>query len=381
MKKLLLLTTVLSAVSASAHAATLTKDNWDFTASGLMGGYYGISETKKQYAVNAMPNRWVYRTDALFGANYHFSPDHQLGIFGNFTLVYREHDKDYRDGDWRFYPFVTDKSKYGDITVGYVYGAAHELHKGAKEITFFGIDDTNMIYYLSNPNWGNGKHSVKFATPKSTAIMDDGRAAKIKYISPEIGNTKFGFSYTPKNENRRGLVSRYAHYELEEDGYTAAMQNRWELPDNSTLYTSMGYGIFNRTDNEMSFGVTWVKDNFNIAAGYKNAWIKGNKNPITYKAKSSYLPALFDNYRESNAYNVSMGYQFENFKTNLAYLHTEASNTRNSDDLYIWSNVYSANKYIDLFLVGAYLNAKGAEKYADDNSKGYAVVTGIGLKF
>lgn len=46
MKKLLLLTTVLSAVSASAHAATLTKDNWDFTASGLMGGYYGISETK-----------------------------------------------------------------------------------------------------------------------------------------------------------------------------------------------------------------------------------------------------------------------------------------------------------------------------------------------
>ena len=92
------------------------------------------------------------------------------------------------------------------------------------------------------------------------------------------------------------------------------MQNRWELPDNSTLYTSMGYGIFNRTDNEMSFGVTWVKDNFNIAAGYKNAWIKGNKNPITYKAKSSYLPALFDNYRESNAYNVSMGYQFENFK-------------------------------------------------------------------
>ena len=107
----------------------------------------------------------------------------------------------------------------------------------------------------------------------------------------------------------------------------------------------------------------------------------GNKNPITYKAKSSYLPALFDNYRESNAYNVSMGYQFENFKTNLAYLHTEASNTRNSDDLYIWSNVYSANKYIDLFLVGAYLNAKGAEKYADDNSKGYAVVTGIGLKF
>ncbi len=383
MKKLLFFSTVLSALSGSAYAASYKYDNWEFTASGLMGGYYGISQTKKQYATNSMPNRWVYRTDALFGANYHFSPDHQLGVFGNFTLVFREHDKDYRNGDWRFYPFITDKSKYGELTVGYVYSAAHELHKGAKDITFFGIDDSNMIYYLSNPNWGNGKHSTKFATPKSTSIMVDGRAAKIKYITPELfGNTKFGFSYTPENDNRRGMVSRYADYESNEDGVTAAMQNRWELPDDSTLYTSFGYGIFNGTDNEMSFGVTWVKDKFNIAAGYKNAWVNGNKNPITYKSDNPYLPALFDNYRESDAYNISVGYQFtEKFKSNLAYLHTEAKNTRNSDDLYIFSNVYSANKYIDLFLIGAYLNAKGADKYADDNSKGYAAITGIGLKF
>ena len=178
------------------------------------------------------------------------------------------------------------------------------------------------------------------------------------------------------------MVSRYTNYESTEDGYAFGMQNRWQLPDNSTLYSSFGYGIFNRTDNEMSFGLAWIKNNFNVGAGYKNAWINGNKNPITYISNNPHLPALFDNYRESSAYNFSVGYKFnDKLKTNLAYIYTQAANTRNSDNLYIWSNVYSTNKYIDIFLVGAYINAKGASKYEDVNNKGYAAITGIGIKF
>ena len=382
MKKQLILISFFSSLSSLTYGASYHNNNWELSATGLMGGYYGITETKQLHTVDTLPNRWIYRTDALFGANYSLSSQHQIGLFGNFTLVFKEHDKNYRNGDWRFYPFIKDKSTYGEISLGYIYNAAYELNTGAKDITYFGINDSNMIYYMVDSNWSNGKHATKFATPKSTTIMTDGRAAKIKYITPEIGNTKFGISYTPKNANRRGMVSRYTNYESTEDGYAFGMQNRWQLPDNSTLYSSFGYGIFNRTDNEMSFGLAWIKNNFNVGAGYKNAWINGNKNPITYISNNPHLPALFDNYRESSAYNFSVGYKFnDKLKTNLAYIYTQAANTRNSDNLYIWSNVYSTNKYIDIFLVGAYINAKGASKYEDVNNKGYAAVTGIGIKF
>jgi hypothetical protein len=145
------------------------------------------------------------------------------------------------------------------------------------------------------------------------------------------------------------------------------------------LYTSAGYGLFNRTDNEFSFGASVEYKNFNLASGYKKAYIDGKKNPISDYKINSHLPAFFDNYRESEAWNISTGYKWEKYQTNLAYLNTAAKNTRHQDNLLIWSNIYSYNKYFDIYLVGAYLNYHQAENI--DDNRGYAVITGIGLKF
>lgn len=43
------------------------------------------------------------------------------------------------------------------------------------------------------------------------------------------------------------------------------MQNKWQL-SSSVLYTSAGYGIFNRTDKEASVGDRWQKGSFNLGA-------------------------------------------------------------------------------------------------------------------
>lgn len=356
-------------------------NNFEFDYSGLIGGYFGFADTRTDNNVYNNPHRWVYRADAKFKADYVFSSEHRLGLHSNVTIMNRDPDPSYPHGDWRFYPYLIDKSNYGEFSAGYTYNVAYLLHKGARDITFFKIDDSNMTYFLSNPNWGNSKKSVKFLTPKSTSIMNDGRAPKFNYISPKLGNTLLGFSYTPSNAHRRGMTSRYADYETNEDGYTAAMQNEWKLDANNKIYTSFGYGIFNRTDHEASFGVTLVSGDWDFGVGYKKAYIDGNKNPITTKAINKYLPAYFDNFRESQAYNISVGRKFGKYKTNLAYLHTKADNTRNQDDLVVFSNVYSYNKWIDLFLVGSYLNAKGLKRDSDANNKGYAVVTGVGLNF
>lgn len=376
MKKLL-----LTLCAATALPGVAAAHGFEFSQSGMAGVYYGIMETRDNNNVSNMPNRLVFRSDGNLEGAYKFENQTRLGVHADYTLVFRQHDKDYNDGDWRFYPYaLAENPKYGKFTVGHTYNAAFQLHQGAQEITWIGIQDSNLPYWLTSANWVNGLKTVKFATPKSTNIMDDGRSFKFSYFTPMIGNTKFGFSYAPDNASRRGMVSRYTSYQKKEDGYTAAMQNKWN-PGLGDLYTSVAYGLFNRTDNEWAFGVRWVVDKFNVSTSYKNAYIDGDKNPISTTARSPHLPAYFDNYREGEAWDFSVGYDFGRFKTNFAYLHSEAKNARNSDDIFIQANRYSLNEYFELFWVNAYSNSKGVDRNSDNNNKGYAVITGIALKY
>lgn len=376
MKKLL-----LTLCAATALPGVAAAHGFEFSQSGMAGVYYGIMETRDNNNVSNMPNRLVFRSDGNLEGAYKFENQTRLGVHADYTLVFRQHDKDYNDGDWRFYPYaLAENPKYGKFTIGHTYNAAFQLHQGAQEITWIGIQDSNLPYWLTSANWVNGLKTVKFATPKSTNIMDDGRSFKFSYFTPMIGNTKFGFSYAPDNASRRGMVSRYTSYQKKEDGYTAAMQNKWN-PGLGDLYTSVAYGLFNRTDNEWAFGVRWVVDKFNVSTSYKNAYIDGDKNPISTTARSPHLPAYFDNYREGEAWDFSVGYDFGRFKTNFAYLHSEAKNTRNRDDIFIQANRYSLNEYFELFWVNAYSNSKGVDRNSDNNNKGYAVITGIALKY
>ena len=376
MKKLL-----LTLCAATALPGVAAAHGFEFSQSGMAGVYYGIMETRDNNNVSNMPNRLVFRSDGNLEGAYKFENQTRLGVHADYTLVFRQHDKDYNDGDWRFYPYaLAENPKYGKFTVGHTYNAAFQLHQGAQEITWIGIQDSNLPYWLTSANWVNGLKTVKFATPKSTNIMDDGCSFKFSYFTPMIGNTKFGFSYAPDNASRRGMVSRYTSYQKKEDGYTAAMQNKWN-PGLGDLYTSVAYGLFNRTDNEWAFGVRWVVDKFNVSTSYKNAYIDGDKNPISTTARSPHLPAYFDNYREGEAWDFSVGYDFGRFKTNFAYLHSEAKNTRNRDDIFIQANRYLLNEYFELFWVNAYSNSKGVDRNSDNNNKGYAVITGIALKY
>lgn len=376
MKKLL-----LTLCAATALPGVAAAHGFEFSQSGMAGVYYGIMETRDNNNVSNMLNRLVFRSDGNLEGAYKFENQTRLGVHADYTLVFRQHDKDYNDGDWRFYPYaLAENPKYGKFTVGHTYNAAFQLHQGAQEITWIGIQDSNLPYWLTSANWVNGLKTVKFATPKSTNIMDDGRSFKFSYFTPMIGNTKFGFSYAPDNASRRGMVSRYTSYQKKEDGYTAAMQNKWN-PGLGDLYTSVAYGLFNRTDNEWAFGVRWVVDKFNVSTSYKNAYIDGDKNPISTTARSPHLLAYFDNYREGEAWDFSVGYDFGRFKTNFAYLHSEAKNTRNRDDIFIQANRYLLNEYFELFWVNAYSNSKGVDRNSDNNNKGYAVITGIALKY
>ena len=176
------------------------------------------------------------------------------------------------------------------------------------------------------------------------------------------------------------MTSRYVDYEGREDGYVFALQH-YEYLYGGKLTLSTGFGLFESTTKESSVSASYTKDGWNFGFGYKKAYVDGNKNAISTTAVSSYLPAYFDNYRESQVWDFSIGYDFGAFKTNLAYLHAQAENTRHRDDLLVQTNRYTLNKYFDLFWINAYINSKGIDRASDNNNKGYAIVTGIALKY
>lgn len=370
MKRYTLLFSLLVFTSLPALA------EWEFGASGLAGAYYGFSKTKYE---NKYPSRFVGRADASLKADYVFDKITKLGIHASTTVMYREDDKTRSEGEYRFYPYLNSESKFGTIQIGYTQSAAYQLYKGAKDITFLKVDDSNATYFLSNPNWSNSFKSTAHFTPKSTAIMTDGRAPKITYITPKFNGIKLGASYTVHNANRRGMTSRYADYETNEDGYTFGAQKEWTLNKRAKLTASLGYGVFNTTDKEISAGINFEYCRFNMGAGYKKAYIDGNKNPIATQKVNSYLPAYFDNFRESQAWSISAGYKWTKFKTNLAYLHTQAENTRHQDSLFIFSNVYNLTKKVELYGVGTHLNAHSTTHEKDN--KGCSFIMGIGYRF
>ena len=204
MRKFVLLLTLTTSMSGTAMA-----EGWAFSQSGTAGLYYGVTEDRDRHNIRNSPNRTVFRADGRFEALYEQPSGIRTGAAANYTVVVRQHDASYPQGDWRFYPYLlAEKDDCGKLTIGYTYNAAYLLHQGAQEISWIGIKDSNLTYWLSGVNWSNRLKKVRFATPKSTYIMDDGRAFKFSYFTPPIGNTKFGFSYAPDNANRRGMVSR-----------------------------------------------------------------------------------------------------------------------------------------------------------------------------
>lgn len=376
----LTLCTLLLAPSIAKAGETIKYNNFSLDYSLNVGGYYGIAKTKDLNNVDNPSNRWVNDNIYNFKGAYDFGGGYKASIVADGELIFRSHDTENRNGEWRFYPYASLESPYGEVITGYDFNVAYNFHQGAKDIGFLGIRDSALGDYLVLPNWVNGKNQSGAKTPKATALMDDGRALKFSYITPEIYNTKLGFTYTPNNQNRRGMVSRYVDYDKKKDSYVFAMHNKWDLGF-AELHTSAGYGIINRTDKQTSVGATLKKDGLRIGSGYKKSYVDGKRNPMTEVSSNPRLTDYFDNYRESKAWDFSVGYDFGKYETSLAYLYTKADRTRNRDDVYILSNKYSLNDNLDLLLVGAYVNSKAAQRQSDDNNKGYAVVTGFNIKF
>ena len=90
---------------------------------------------------------------------------------------------------------------------------------------------------------------------------------------------------------------------------------------------------------------------------------------------------MFDNYREGYAWDIGVGYEIGPYQVSLGYFDAKAERTKNRSRIVMLSNEYQLNKWLDIYLTGAYAKFDGATEAVAENRTGYAVVAGARLNF
>lgn len=351
----------------------------EFVYSGRVDSLYGYNMPDSRYKHNDHRDHWVNIFSLNLGIEKEFADDYQLGLYADFNAGINKRQDNFNNGDWGHEVYGIMDSPYGRIMLGETYNVAYQFQVGAPRVGAIGLNDSDIVNFMANPNWVKTKHETAYRTLNSTSMNTDGVAPKISYITPEIYRISFGVSFTPDTYDRRGLVNKFARY-ADDTAYVFSLYSEQDLGF-ADMSAALGYGIFNQDDKEFTAGLSFYKGGWTLGASYRKTYVDGGDYKITQQSLNPRLPDLFDNYREGQAWDVGLKYEIGPFQTALSYLHSEAKDSRNKDDIILLSNQYQLNKYVDLYLVGAQVNFRGADRTIAENNKGYTVVAGVGLHF
>lgn len=363
----------------TATPAVAQDGKWVFDAYGSANALYGYSDVERRYEKFDDNNNTPSNANINLSAEYEFNKDYKAGVYVDLMAGADKELEDYNQGKWGEEAYAIIDSPYGRLMGGQTYNVAYQFGVGAPSVGPLGVNNSDIVDFITNPNWKRNNKEAAFRTLNSTDINTDGTAPKISYITPEFYNTLVGFTYIPDSYSRRGLINKYADYE-NDDGYVAAIYNNVKVVG-VDVSTSLGYAEFLDNDKEYSAGISLARGNWTMGGAYRRTYVDGGEHAINVVTDINHTPELFDNYREGQAWNVGVSYAIGPYQVGLSYFNAKADNTDNEDKIVQLSNQYQFNKYIDLYLIAAHVDYTGADKSLDNNNKGYAFITGMGLNF
>lgn len=344
---------------------------------GSMDSLYGYSDVSERYEKKDDNNHWLNNFYLNLGVEHRFNDDYKLGLYVDLMAGIDKEIANYNNGNWGQEVYSIVDSPYGRLMLGETYNVAYQFHAGTVDVGALGINNSDIVDFISNPNWTRKKHETSFETLNSTAMNTDGVAPKASYITPEFYHTILGFSYVPDSYDRRGLINKYARY-ASDDAYIAALYNETDLGF-ADMAASLGYGVYHRNDNEFTAGVSLSRGGWTLGAGYRHTYVDGDDYRITESSSNPRTPDLFDNYREGKAWNVGLSYEVGPYQVSLSYFNSQADNTGNEDEIIMLSNKYQVNENLDIYLTAAHVDFSGNTHSINDNNQGYAFVTGFSL--
>lgn len=365
LKKILITITVYALSTAVSNAG-----EWSYDFFGKSRFLYGYTDYDSDHIKGEPQHNFPARLSAEAMAQYSFNDDYQLGLYLDLAYGIDQQLKDYNQGSWGEQVYGIFDSPHGKFIFGQSYNAAYQLSVGAPSIGVLGINQSDIVNFISNPNWQRNHRATGYRTLNSTDINTDGTAPKITYISPEVfESTMIGLSYIPRSYSRDGLINSRASYK-NKSGYVASIAHSADIYG-FAISSSLGLAYFDDNDTETSLGLSIYRKGWTLGGSLRRTWVDGKINRPIRKAIADY-----DAYRDSWAANAGLSYEFGPFKTSLTYFYSKADGKDYSSEIYQWENSYQYNKY----LVFNAAVAKGSFKSNIDNA-GYAYIIGAEIKF
>lgn len=367
-----IIATAVLAISANISYA----GEWSFDAFGKTKTLYGYSDYKQPSAHNQSHHHFPSRISGSLIAQYQFNEDYQIGAYVDLSYGIDQQIKDYNHGSWGEEVYGIFDSPYGKIILGQSYNAAYQLGISAPSIELLGVNQSDIVNFIANPNWQRNHRVTGYRTLNSTDINTDGTAPKITYISPEFNNgMMFGFSYVPDSYSRDGLINRRASYK-NKDGYIASIYHSADILG-VTISSSLGAAYFADNDQEVSAGLNFYRKGWTFGGGLRRTWLNHHDAEINQPIRKSIN--YFDGYRDAWAYNLGLSYEFGPFKSALTYFHSKADGHDYTDKIIQFSNSYQYSRNLTFYLAAAHGDFEGTTKA--DSNKGFAYIAGIGIKF
>jgi hypothetical protein len=145
------------------------------------------------------------------------------------------------------------------------------------------------------------------------------------------------------------------------------------------MESSLGYAYNRKNNQEASAGLSLYRKGWTLGGSYRQSWATGSDFALNERT-SAEQSIFYDGYREGRAFNVGLSYEIGPLKTGVSYFGSYAQKTDNKDKIISWANRFAFNKYLAMYLVGAYAEYKGAYN-GEDGNHGYAAVAGLELNF
>lgn len=366
----------IAALFCSLPLSALAADI-DYQVSGVWNSFYGYAFPDHDYKHRDKRQFFVNTFELNLGAETELNSEWNLGLYADLFAGINKRQYNYSNGLWGHEVYGILDNPYGRVMIGETYNVAAQFHVGAPTAGKFGVNDSDIVNFIANPNWSKTKHRTAYRTLNSTAVNTDGTAAKVSYISPAVENLTLGFSYVPDTYSRTGLINRDARY-AGNDGYVIAAYYTADLVF-AEVESSLGYGIFNQDDRDFSAGLRFYRAGWSIGGSWRKTYVDGDDYRITKVSRNPRLPDLFDNYREGQAWDIGIGYEIGPYKVALSYFESKAELTDNQDKIWLLSNEYQINKHLAVYLAGAKAEFKGLEH--NQSNRGWSAVTGFSLRF
>ena len=352
-------------------------EQWTFGVAPMFTTMFAYNSFDKKYDDLNDKTETYTGVDIFSSVEYKFNRDYNFGLYLDFNTDGNQYLKNYRGYDWdeQLYGIMT--TPYGSFQYGQTYNVGYLFYTGAPSVGPLGVNDSGITNYLTNPDWSRSGRIASYRTLNSTAMNTENVATKINYISPRWKGTQIGFSYVPDTYSNEGLISKYTDYS-NNDAYIFAINNQTQIGDLS-INSYMGYGIYMKNDQEYALGMSLNYQGWTLGGSFHRTYIEGNDVPINQYINSYYTPELFDNYREGKAWNIGLGYKYQDYDVALTYFESKADNSKNKTEIVQFSNQYQWNEYLKLYGIIAHANFVGSSGLSIN--KGYSYMTGFRVQF